>query len=211
MRRDRMSIVVPDPFSGRQGRLLKAALGLWVVAWMATGAAAGVQIWQLAGLSSAAVESGEALDSAGAALQLVGRLPVVGPRSERLGGEVRDAAERIQQSAATSQAHIRRLSVLVGLSIAFIPLAPVLAVVPVGMARAREAKSVRRRLGDAADDSALEEFLAHRAVQNLPYETLRAVSARPWDDLEAGNYRLLANAELSRLGLARESRPRQDT
>ncbi len=202
-----MTVVVPDPFSDRQGRVLKAVLAVWAVAWMATGAAAGVQIWQLAGLSSAAVESGEALDSAGAALQLLGRLPVVGPRSQRLGGEVRAAAERIQESAATSQAHIRRLSVLVGLSIAFIPLAPVLAVyVPVRMARAREARSVRRRLGDAADDPALEQFLAHRAVQNLPYETLRSVSDRPWADLEAGNYRLLANAELTRLGLARKSR-----
>ncbi|MDP9072460.1 MAG: hypothetical protein M3N68_14475 [Actinomycetota bacterium] len=201
-----MSTMVPDPFAVGGGRLLKAVVALWSAAWMATGVVAGVQIWQLGRLSSTAVESGEALDSAGAALQLVGRVPVVGPRSERLGDEVRAAAQRIQDGAAKSQDNIRRLSVLVGVSIALIPVSPVVAAyAPVRMARAREASSVRRAWRKAGDDPVFEEFLARRAVQNLPYEKLRAVSARPWEDLEAGRFRLLANAELTRLGLARES------
>ncbi len=207
MGRERMS-TVPDPFGGRGGRLLKAVAAVWSVAWMVLGLVAGVQIWQLSRLSATAVESGEALDSAGAALQLVGRVPVVGPRSRRLGDEVRVAAQRIQESAAASEDDIRRLSVLLGVSIAFIPLAPVVAAyAPLRVARAREARSVRRAWQSAGDDPAFEEFLARRAVQNLPYETLRAVSAHPWQDLEAGNFRLLANAELTRLGLARERRP----
>ncbi len=170
------------------------------------------QIWQLGRLSATAVESGEALDSAGAALQLVGRVPVVGPRSKRLGDEVRAAAQRIQESAAASQDNIRRLGVLLGVSIALVPVAPVVAAyAPLRLARTREARSVRRAWRNAGDDPVFEEFLARRAVQNLPYETLRAVSANPWDDLEAGNFRLLANAELTRLGLACERRPGHGT
>jgi len=207
MGRERMSTVVPDPFGRRTGRLLKAVVALWCVAWMAIGLIAGAQIWQLGRLSATAVESGEALDSAGAALQLVGGVPVVGPRSKRLGDEVRAAAQRIQESAAASQDNIRRLSVLLGAAIALVPVAPVVAVyAPLRVARGRETRSVRRAWRSAGDDPLFEEFLARRAVQNLPYETLRAVSANPWDDLEAGNFRLLANAELTRLGLVPERR-----
>lgn len=50
-------------------------------------------------------------------------------------------------------------------------------------------------------DPGLEEFLAHRAVHHLPYDTLRQVTADPWADLRSGSFRLLANAELTRLGL----------
>ena len=39
----------------------------------------------------------------------------------------------------------------------------------------------------------LDEFLARRAVQNLPYHRLRAVSENPWRDLEEGRYRALAD------------------
>ncbi len=43
---------------------------------------------------------------------------------------------------------------------------------------------------------------AHRAVQNLPFDTLRQVSPDPCADLEHRSYRRLANAGLTRLGLA---------
>jgi len=43
-------------------------------------------------------------------------------------------------------------------------------------------------------------------VQNLPYDTLREVSADPWGDLRRGSFRRLANAELTRLGLATRQR-----
>ena len=59
-----------------------------------------------------------------------------------------------------------------------------------------------RELAAAQPNPLLEQFLANQAVQNLPYDVLSQVSADPWGDLRQGSYRRLANAELTRLGLA---------
>jgi hypothetical protein len=48
-------------------------------------------------------------------------------------------------------------------------------------------------------DSRFQEFLARRAVENLPYEEIMAVSEQPWEDMKQGRFRALAEAELARL------------
>jgi hypothetical protein len=87
---------------------------------------------------------------------------------------------------------VNDLSVLLGLAVAVIPSLPLLVLyVPLRAARLRE----------AGDDPQLEELLARRAVQNLPYHRLARVTRTPWRDLADGRYAALAAAEKQRVGI----------
>jgi len=188
-------------------RSLSIAVALWVVLWIVVGAVTGFQVRQLTDVSDSLVEAAEALDVAGIALQDIGRLPLVGERPEALGNEVRETAREIDRAGAASRETVRTVSVLLGLALVLIPIVPVVAVyLPLRRVGTRERKALKRALADGGQDPGLEEFLAHRAVQNLPYDTLREVSADPWGDLRRGSFRRLANAELTRLGLATRQR-----
>lgn len=194
-------------FGGSTGRVghavVQGLLLLWIVTWLVVATIAAVQIRDLASYSDTLAQSGKALDTAGSALQLVGALPVVGDGAERLGDEVRATAAEVQVSAEETRSSVRALSLILGLSLACIPTVPVLAVyLPLRLARGRELRAVRAALVKSAGDPAFEEFLARRAVQHLPYEVLSAVTPTPWRDLDQGRYRALANAELTRLGIA---------
>ncbi len=189
-------------------RALSVAVVLWVVLWVVVGSVTAFQVRQLTEVSDSLVESADALDVAGIALQDIGRLPVVGDRPEALGNQVRETAREIDRAGAASRETVRTVSVLLGLALVLIPVVPVVALyLPLRRAGTRERKAVKRALADGGGDPVLEEFLAHQAVQNLPYDTLREVSADPWGDLRRGSFRRLANAELTRLGLATR-RPR---
>ncbi len=189
-------------------RLVRVGLVAWVLLWIVVGGATAVQIRNLMGLSDTLTESGQALDTAGRALQAVGRAPVIGDAPRRLGDEVREAAREIEGSGASSRQTIAWLSVLLGLSLALIPISSVLGwYLPPRLSTARQRRAIERALAGGHGDQALERFLAHRAVQNLPFDTLRRVTPDPWADLEHGSYRRLANAELTRLGLA--ARPKK--
>ena len=196
-------------FALRQGRRrsLLVVVVLWVVLWLAVGAVTAFQVRQLTEVSDSLVESADALDVAGLALQDIGRLPLVGERPEALGNQVRETAREIDRAGTASRETVRTVSLLLGLALILIPVVPVVAVyLPLRRAGTRERRTVKRALADGGQDPSLEEFLAHRAVQNLPYDTLREVSADPWGDLRRGSFRRLANAELTRLGLATRQR-----
>ncbi len=188
-------------------RSLSVVVALWVLLWLVAGVITGFQIRQLTDVSDSLVESAEALDVAGTALQDIGRLPLVGERPEALGNQVRETAREVDQAGIASRQTVRTVSVLIGLALVLIPIVPVVAVyVPLRRAANRERKAVKRALADDSSDQVLEEYLAHQAVQNLPYSTLRQVSTDPWGDLRRGSFRRLANAELTRLGLATRQR-----
>ncbi len=201
---------VQAEFGGRRRRRLPIGVVAWVALWLVIGLSTAVQIWQLAQLSQTVVQAGEALESAGSALRVIGRIPLVGDGPEKLGEEVGRTAQEIQDRGASTQRNVRTLSVLLGLSIVVIPVASVLGwYVPARRARQRDRRSIHEALTDAGGRRAFEEFLAWRAMQNLPYQTLKRVTHDPWGDFEAGRYRLLANAELTRLGLASTTRAGQ--
>lgn len=195
-----MTITLPQ--NDRRRHLLSAALVAWVIVWIILGVVTALQIQKLTEVSDSLVQSGEALDTAGVALQGVGRLPVVGEASERFGGEVRETADDVRVAGASSRATVRSVSVLLGAALVLIPIVPVVGLyVPLRLSLARQKRAVAKALDDIDVHPHLEEFLAHRAVQRLPYDTLRQVSADPWGDLQRHSYRHLANAELTRLGL----------
>lgn len=189
-------------------RLAPIGLVAWLLLWIVIGGATVVLVRNLARVSDTLVESGQALDTAGRALLAVGRAPIVGDAPRRLGDEVRETAREIESSGASSRQTIQWLSVLLGVSVALIPISSVAGwYLPPRIAAARERREIERALADGHGDQSLERFLAYRAVQNLPFDTLRRVSSDPWADLERGSYRRLANAELTRLGLA--ARPKK--
>lgn len=190
-------------------RVLDGLVGFWVALWIVLGLLTGHEVGELTSVSDSAQASARAADRAGEALQSLDGLPFVGDSSRELGDEVRAAAEEVRANAADTSVTLRRLGLLLGASIVLIPLTPVFGMyVPHRLARAREVKALRRRLrAEPIDGGPLESYLARRAVDWLPYDQLRLVSADPAGDLREGRHSALARAELSRLGL-RVNRPR---
>ncbi|HZD02686.1 MAG TPA: hypothetical protein VFA46_21590 [Actinomycetes bacterium] len=183
-------------------RVVDVLVVCWVIAWAVVGLLAAREIRSLQTLSQTMVKSSTALDQAGRAIEVLGAIPLVGEGPKQLGLQVRDTAASVGDSGRTSRTNIRNLSVLLAIAIVGIPITPVLfTYAPLRLRRARELKAIRQSLATPRGDPGLQEFLARRAVQHLPYYVLRAVSDRPWHDLEHGHYRPLAEAELRWLGL----------
>lgn len=176
---------------------------VWILVWVVVGTIAFVEIRDLEQLSDTLGTSGVALDTAGSALETIGAVPIVGDGPERLGRQVRATAQEVTHSAAETRDSVRVLSLVVGLSIVFIPTVPALTVyLPWRLARRRDATAVSAAVERHGDDRALEEHLASRALHHVPFARLVEVIGRPWGDLGDDEIRLLANLELTRLGVA---------
>lgn len=185
-------------------RLADGAVLLWAAFWIVIGGWTAASVWDLSQLGSTLSQSGEALDTAGEGLQRIGQIPLVGDRPEQLGNEVRSAAAEITVRGQETRANLRRLSILLGVSIALIPSAPVLGIyLPRRFARRRTTREVRRRLAARPDDPGLDRYLAQQAVATIPLERLLDWSDDPCGDLADGHVRPLADAELAHLGLNR--------
>lgn len=183
-------------------RLLDGLVAFWLSLWLVIGSWSGYTIWQVSSLGDTVSNSGTALNSAGEALQSVGGVPVVGERPAELGDEVVATAAEITGRGQDIKSDLRRLSLLLGLSIALMPTTPVLGLyLPLRLARRREVRELRRALARHGRDAALDRYLAERAVHVLPYATVRSISADPWSDIAHGRAQRLADAELERLGL----------
>ena len=196
--------------SGRVVWVIDAILVLWVVAWIAIGLAVARDVRNLTALSDTVVRAGTAVGETGRALRALEGLPFVGDRIGRVAGQVDAAAAQAVRSGRESRDSVQSLSVLLGFSVGVIPTLPILAMyVPFRVSRAREARAIRKAAVRAQGDPMFEEYLAHRAVENLPYHKLREITANPWRDLEEGRHSALADAEIDRLGLRRIRRDRR--
>jgi hypothetical protein len=161
-------------------------------------------MWQLSGLGSTLTQSGQALDTAGEGLQRLGDVPLVGDRTEQLGNEVRTAAVEVTRSGQETRRSLRQLSILLGVSVALIPSAPVLGLyLPRRLARRRAAREVRHLLRTRPGDPALDRYLAAQALATLPLSRLLQYADDPCGELSDGRARALADAELEHLGLRR--------
>ena len=115
--------------SARTGRadLFNGLVATWCALWLVVGGWTGYELWQLSDIGPTIADSGRALDSAGTALESLGSVPVVGDSTAEIGTEVRANAGDIVADADDAAASIRRLAVLLGLTIALVPSVPVLA------------------------------------------------------------------------------------
>lgn len=187
-------------------RLLDGLVALWFVLWLVIGGWAGHTLWSLSELGDTVSSSGQATQSAGDALQVVGGVPVIGERPLELGKEVSATGEEITQRGQQVKGQMRQLSLLLGLAIALIPTVPVLGLyLPQRLSRRRSVEQLRRSLQDAGALESLDRYLAERAIRTLPYHALHALVGDPWQAIEDGRTRSLADAELARFGLQRPS------
>lgn len=204
------SPLVYKPSTGGQVvRIVDGILLVWVVAWILIGLAVARDVRNLMTLSDTVVRAGTAVGETGRALHALESLPFVGDRIGKVAGQVDAAAAQAVRSGRDSRESVQRLSVLLGVSVAIIPTLPILAMyTPFRISRSREVRAIRRAATRAQGDPMFEEYLAHRAVENMPFHKLREVTPNPWRDLEAGRHTALAEAELRRLGLRRSPKRR---
>lgn len=186
-------------------RVLDGAVLAWVVLWFVVAGLLSWTVWGLADLGDSVTQSGGALETAGRALADLGGVPVIGERPAELGRETVETGQDLVGRGQEVKGEMRRLSVLLGLAVAFMPTTPVVGLfLPLRAARRREKVRLARSLRDHAGPG-LDRYLAERATRNLPYDVVARVEPDPWDALEEGRTRGLADAELARLGLRRPS------
>jgi hypothetical protein len=116
---------VSEPVAHR--RSVEVGIALWVALWLVVGVWTGVEVWRLSELTMTVADSGRALDEAGMALQSLGRVPLVGGEAAELGTQVRQNGVDVIAGADSAQGSFRRLAVLLGVTIAFVPTVPVVA------------------------------------------------------------------------------------
>jgi hypothetical protein len=197
-----VSVAYPRFSSARSVWILDAALVAWTIAWIVLAILIAQNVRDLSQLSRTVVRAGVAIEDTGEALGTLGSVPFVGDRLAELSDRITQAGTSAKRSGRASREGVRDLSVLLGIAIGVIPSVPLFALyAPMRISRVREVRSVRRAL--ASGDRDFTEYLARRAVENLPYHRLREITANPWRDLEDGRFERLAHAELERLGLRR--------
>jgi hypothetical protein len=190
--------------SGLMIWIIDAVLVVWAFAWIIIGLAVARDVRNLSALSDTVVRAGTAVGETGRALRALEGLPFVGDRIAGVARQIDAAASQAVRSGRESRESVHDLSVLLGYSVAVIPTLPILAIyTPFRVSRVLEVRAIRKAADRARGDPMFEEYLAHRAVENLPYHKLREITPNPWRDLEAGRHSALAEAELRRLGLRR--------
>ncbi|MDN5764762.1 MAG: hypothetical protein L0H78_02960 [Humibacillus sp.] len=183
-------------------RTWDGVVAFWVVFWLVVGALAGWQIWNLGALSTGVVDSGRALGTAGKALQDISGLPVIGERTGELGQQVVTSGASIVAGGQEAATSTRVLAILLGFTIGFGPLGPVLFVyLPGRLAWRAEVAQIGSLLGDPTRRDAVMAALARRCLTNLTVAEVLKVTRDPEADLAAGRHDRLAAAELRRLGL----------
>lgn len=195
-----------SPAEHRTHALRDAVVLFWVVFWLMIGGLVGYQVWSLSDVSRSGSASARAADQAGRALEDISAIPLVPEGPGRLGREVRAAADEIRRTSITVREDLRRLSILLGLSVAAVPTAPVVAMYLPGRLRwRRQVHAVRTCLEREGRSRALDAFLAHRAVSDLTFLQLTDITDDPVGDLRRGRHAALADAQLARLGLHHQS------
>ena len=195
-----MSLAYPASPRGRFVHLVDALLVVWAAVWIVMGVAVYRQVRGLTTLSDTLDRSATAIDQTASALVPLEQLPFVGSRVGDVVEQIRTTARSAHGSAESSRGNAR-------FSVALAPTVPLVGLyVPFRVSRVKEVRAVRRALKRAVGDPDFEEFLARRAAEHLPFHRLREVSSNPWRDLEHGEYRGLARAELARLGIVRGRR-----
>ena len=211
-----MSTTIRVAADHRTLRLLDAAVLFWVVLWVVIGAWTGVTLWRAADVGDTVASSGRSLVSVGEGLQSLSAVPLVGDRPAEIGTEVTETAGEISERGDEVKGQLRQLGVVLGIAVVGIPVTPVVGLyLPLRLRRGREVAGIRRHLQDHADDPRYDRYLADRARAALPYDTVATLDPSP--DVTApertaaqarSTDRVLADAELARLGVRRPATAR---
>jgi hypothetical protein len=190
--------------SARSVRWLDVGVIAWIVVWVALGVLIWSDIRAQAQVSANVIKVGTAVKDTGEALGVVGGLPLVGGRIGEFADRIKTMGAEVESSGQDSRAGIQRTAVIAGLGVGILPAALVLFLyLPARLRWRRYVGAIAAALPGAAGDPAFEQYLARRATDTLPWDALRAMTPDPWRDIERGDVRALADAELERLGLRR--------
>ena len=185
-------------------RLIDGAVLFWVVVWLTIGTWSGITFWQLADIGDTITNSGQAIRSAGEGLVHIGNLPIIGDKAGGVGNDAVTASADIATRGQEIKQQLHQLAWLLGLSIIFMPTTPVVGMyLPLRLARRRERADLMQALRVREDEQLLDRYLAARAMENLSFTEIRAVTVAAGPDLSDSDARSLADAELARLGLRR--------
>ena len=194
-----MSAVLSLP-SGRKLVVLDMAVVVWTLAWIAVGVVVGLSVARLGELTDAFRTVGAAIGGVGGTLGSI-HVPILGGPLETASDAVRAAGRDVTARGDAVRGGVEQASVVLGLVVALIPILLVLlAYAPARLARVRETDALRTLVGAARDAPELEALLAERALRSLPYDRLRSLAPRPWED-DLVTRRALAQEELRRLGV----------
>lgn len=190
--------------SARSVRWLDVGVVVWIVVWIALGVLIWHDIGAQAQLSADVIKVGTAVKDTGQALGVVGGLPLVGGQIGDFAQKIESMGAEVEASGQDSRSGIRRTAVVAGLGVGILPAALVLLLyLPARLSWRRFVRAIAAALPGAAADPAFEQYLARRAIDALPWDSLRAITPDPWGDVRRGEFRGLADAELGRLGLRR--------
>lgn len=190
--------------SARSVRWLDLGVAVWVVVWVVLGVLLWNDLSAQTQMSDDVIKVGAAVRSTGEALAVVGGLPLVGGGIGDFADRIQTMGAEVEASGQDSRGGIERAAVVAGLGVGVLPAALVLLLyLPARIRWKRYTGAIAAALPGAANDPALEQYLARRAVDALPWDTLRAITPDPWGAIGRGECRALADAELERLGLRR--------
>ncbi len=191
--------------SARSVRWLDVGVAIWIGVWIVLGVLVWNDIRAQAGLSSDVIKVGTAVKDTGQALGVVGGLPLVGDRIGAFAERIETMGAEVESSGQDSRSAIGRTAVVAGLCVGVLPAAMALLLyLPARLRWKRYVGAIATALPGASGDPAFEQYLARRAADALPWDSLRAISPDPWRDIDRGEFRALADAELERLGLRRQ-------
>lgn len=191
--------------NGRAVLVLDAIVVAWTVVWIAVGVTVAETVYGLTELSGTFRSVGNAVGEVGRTLGGV-NLPLIGAPLDRAAGAVQGAGRDIVNSGVAARAEIEQTSLLLGLAVALVPtLTLLLLYAPARVARFRERAALRGLVAAAGGDRGLEDLLAARAIEHVPYRRLRKVTGRPWQAESPATRRALAEEELRRLGIGRKA------
>lgn len=189
--------------STRSVHVIDVVLALWVLIWIGLGVAIGIKIGDLTGLSHTAVTSGQAVETVGRSLNVLGAVPLVGASLGTAAAQIQAAGASAISSGHSSLSSIHALSVLLAIAVALLPSIPVLGFyLPLRLDLRREAEALYNATRTHGHEAGFKAFLARRAVGSLGYHRLAGLVAEPWErDLSPADCSELAAAELLRLGI----------
>jgi hypothetical protein len=188
--------------TSRKVAVFDVILVAWICVWALLGISVGRVIWDVGGIADPVIRNAGGLSRTVQGLERLRSVPLVGSALGSAVGGVSGSADRARAEAQAVKDRIHQVGLAAGLLIALGPSLVALAFyLPFRLPWGRDVAAIRTALARDPDDPVLQRYLALRATEGLPYDTLRTLSDDPWRDMEAGHAERLAAVELDRLGL----------